>query len=266
MKKYLSLIVVPHDNANVRNYKFSYLLMYSFAALVSLVVLTMIVLVVTYSRVLVKAQQASVLAAENARLIDRAANVDSLENELTHLRAMGVQIKSMLGIGLSAEDSTLVANLSPDASSPALAGTIEAEDATVAQQKLLLKAVPSMWPVKGYVTREFHVTGGEKSEHFHPGIDIAAKRNTPVRASAEGVVIASGRDETYGYLVVIDHGFGITTVYGHNARNLVNVGDRVTRGQTIAFLGSTGKSTAPHVHFEVKQNGVPVDPRKYLLN
>jgi murein DD-endopeptidase MepM/ murein hydrolase activator NlpD len=266
MKKHLSLIVVPHDNANVRNYKFSYLLVYSFAALVGVAVLTMIVLFVTYSRVFVKAQQASGLAAENARLIDRAASVDSLESELTHLRTMGVQIKSMLGIGLSAEDSTLVANLSPDAGSPAIAGTIETADATEAHQKLLLKAVPSMWPVKGYVTREFHVTGGEKNEHFHPGIDIAAKRNTPVRASAEGVVIASGRDETYGYLVVIDHGFGITTVYGHNARNLVNVGDRVTRGQTIAFLGSTGKSTAPHVHFEVKQNGVPVDPRKYLLN
>ncbi len=266
MKKYFSLIVVPHDNANVRNYKFSYPLVYSLGVLIVIAVLTMVVLVVTYSRVLVKAHQADLLASENARLIDRNASIDSLESELIYLQTMGVQIKGMLGIGLSAEDSTLVANLSPTTGSPALVGTIEMADATEAQQKLLLKAVPSMWPVKGYVTREFHVTGGEKNQHFHPGIDIAAKRNTPVRASAEGVVIANDRDETYGYIVVIDHGFGITTVYGHNARNLVNVGDRVTRGQTIAFLGSTGKSTAPHVHFEVKQNGVPVDPRKYLLN
>jgi murein DD-endopeptidase MepM/ murein hydrolase activator NlpD len=97
-------------------------------------------------------------------------------------------------------------------------------------------------------------------------MDIAAKRNTPVRASAEGVVTESGWDETYGHLVVIDHGFGITTLYGHNSRNLVNVGDRVDRGQTIAFLGNTGKSTAPHLHFEVRKNDVPEDPRKYLLN
>ena len=76
----------------------------------------------------------------------------------------------------------------------------------------------------------------------------------------------SGFDETYGWMVEVDHGYGIRTVYGHNARNLVKAGDRVTRGTTIAFVGSTGKSTAPHLHFEVRENGVPVDPRKYLLN
>ena len=123
-----------------------------------------------------------------------------------------------------------------------------------------------MWPLKGYVTREFRVSPGDKTEQYHPGIDIAAQRNTPVRAAAEGVVTTSGWDETYGYLVVIDHGFGIASLYGHNSRNLVSVGDRVDRGQTIAFLGSTGKSTAPHLHFEVRKNDVPVDPRKYLLN
>lgn len=266
MKKYLSLIVVPHDNANVRNYKFSYLLLYGLGIVVVLSVVTMILLFVTYGRVLKRAHEAGLLAVENTRLRERDAYVDSLENELVAVQTMGIHIKSMLGIGLSPEDSTLVANLSPNSRSTALLGTKETTDANEAQQKLLLKATPSMWPVKGYVTREFHVTGGEKSEDYHPGMDIAAKRNTPVRASAEGVVTTSDRDETYGYLVVIDHGFGITTVYGHNARNLVNAGDRVVRGQTIAFLGSTGKSTAPHVHFEVRQNGVPVDPRKYLLN
>jgi murein DD-endopeptidase MepM/ murein hydrolase activator NlpD len=67
-------------------------------------------------------------------------------------------------------------------------------------------------------------------------------------------------------MIEIDHGYGIYTLYGHHSRNLVNVGDRVARGGTIAFLGSTGKSTAPHLHFEIRKNGIPVDPKEYLLN
>jgi murein DD-endopeptidase MepM/ murein hydrolase activator NlpD len=80
------------------------------------------------------------------------------------------------------------------------------------------------------------------------------------------MVVSSGWNDTFGYQVVVDHGFGIHTLYGHNSRNIVKEGDRVARGQTIAFVGSTGASTAPHLHFEVKKNGVPVDPRNYLLN
>jgi len=266
MKKYLSLIVAPHDNANVRNYKISYTMLYALGVIVALSVLALVVLVIAYSRVAVRAQHAEEMLSRNETLVIRRAEIDSLRTELVRLQTMGIQIKNMMGVDLSAEDSALVANLSPIAKSPAISGAFETVDATEAQQKLLLKAIPSMWPVKGYVTKEFSVTGGEKNEQFHPGMDIAAARNTPVRASAEGVVITSGWDEIYGYLVVIDHGFGITTAYGHNTRNLVNVGDRVSRGQTIAFLGSTGKSTAPHLHFEVKKNGVPVNPRDYLLN
>jgi len=266
MKKYLSLIVVPHDDSNVRNFKVSYAVAYAFVALVVLCVLTFVVVLGTYGRVLVKAHEADRLARENGRLIERTAGIDSLRSELLHAQALGIQIKNMLGVKLTAADSSLVANVTPIANSPAIPGTFEAGEAAHEDQKQLLRAIPSMWPLKGYVTRGFRVSVGEKDEQYHPGIDIAAKRNTPVRASAEGVVTTSGWDETYGYLVVIDHGFGITTVYGHNSRNLVNAGDRVGRGQTIAFLGSTGKSTAPHLHFEVRKNDVPEDPRKYLLN
>jgi murein DD-endopeptidase MepM/ murein hydrolase activator NlpD len=266
MKKYLSLIVVPHDDSNVRNFKISYGVVYGFLVLITLCVVTVLVVVGSYGRILVRAHEADRLARENARLVDRAAGIDSLRAELLRAQALGIQIKNMLGVGLTAEDSSLVANLTPAANSPAIPRSFETAEASVEDQKMMLRAIPSMWPLKGYVTREFRASVGDKTEQYHPGIDIAAKRNTPVQAAAEGVVTTSGWDETYGYLVVIDHGFGITTLYGHNSRNLVSVGDRVARGQTIAFLGSTGKSTAPHLHFEVRKNDVPVDPRKYLLN
>lgn len=266
MKKYLSIILVPHDDSKMRNYRVSYGLVYAFLVLIIVSVVTMSVFVGTYGRVLWMAQQSRGLAAENHELRERNAQIDSLRTELVRLQTMGIQIKNMLGVGLSTEDSVLVASLSPIVNSPAISASAEVDEAVRSEQQMLLKAIPSLWPVKGYVTREFFTTGGEKSPHYHPGMDIAAPRSTPVRASAEGVVVRSEWDDTYGHVVVIDHGFGLATLYGHNARNLVNVGDRVARGQTIAFVGNTGKSTAPHLHFEVKKTGVPVNPRNYLLN
>jgi len=266
MRKQFSIIIVPHDDSKMRNYRFSYALMYTFIALVVVSVASLIIFVATYGKILFAANQSHGLARENAILLERNAHVDSLRTELVRLQTMGIQIKKMLGVGLSEEDSVLVASLSPIVNSPAISGDSDAAAAGRSEQQLLLKAIPSVWPLKGYVTREFFTTGGEKNQQFHPGMDIAAKRNTPVRTSAEGVVVTSDWDDTYGYMIVIDHGFGISTLYGHNARNLVAIGDRVTRGQTIAFVGSTGKSTAPHLHFEVRKNGVHVDPRNYLLN
>lgn len=266
MKKYLSLILVPHDDSRVRNLRISYVAVYVFAAVAGLCVLAVVVLLATFGRLIVKAAETDRLASENARLIERNAEIDSLRAELVHVQALGLQIKTMLGIGLTPEDSTLVANWTPSVQSPSISDPFERTEETEQEQKELLQAIPSTWPARGYVTREFNVTGGDTQERYHPGMDIAASRNTPVRASADGVVTTSGWDETYGYSVIIDHGFGLNTVYGHNSRNLVQVGDRVSRGQTIGFLGSTGRSTAPHLHFEVRKNGVPEDPRKYLLD
>lgn len=266
MKKFFTVIIVPHDDSKMRNYRVSYALLYTFLSIAGLLFTTVLVFALTYGRVLFEAHQAAGLERENAKLLERNAEVDSLRTELVRLQTLGIQIKKMLGVGLSMEDSILVADLSPVANSPAIGVDGGGAEAARSEQQLMLKAIPSLWPVKGYVTREFFTTGGEKSQQYHPGMDIAAKRNTPIRTSAEGVVIVSEFDDTYGYMIVIDHGFGMTTLYGHNARNLVNVGDRVVRGQTIAFLGTTGKSTAPHVHFEVKKKGVPVNPRNYLLN
>jgi murein DD-endopeptidase MepM/ murein hydrolase activator NlpD len=224
------------------------------------------VVIFTYGRIAGVAHRAAGMSRENHRLRGQLAEVDSLRVELFELRALGLQMKHMLGIPLSPADSALVASLSPVARTPSIPHDEENSGVGPTEQRLMLNSMPTVWPVKGYVTKEFKITGGEKNPFYHTGMDIAAERETPVLAVADGIVEMSGFDETYGWMVEVDHGYGIRTVYGHNSRNLVKTGDRVTRGTTIAFVGSTGKSTAPHLHFEVRENGVPVDPRKYLLN
>lgn len=111
---------------------------------------------------------------------------------------------------------------------------------------------------------------GERSDpftglnEFHSGLDFAGRAGSPIVAAADGVVSWAGTREGYGHMVEINHSNGLVTRYGHTQRNLVHSGELVSKGQTIALLGSTGRSTGPHVHFEVLQGGVAVDPAQYL--
>jgi len=128
-------------------------------------------------------------------------------------------------------------------------------------------AIPSIWPVEsGYISSKFGYRRHPilKRTRFHSGVDFACKPGTPVHATAEGVVTFSGWQSGYGRLVEILHPGGLVTRYGHNQENLVAEGDRVRKGQAIAKVGSTGRSTGPHVHFEVRDNGRPVDPLSYV--
>ncbi len=122
------------------------------------------------------------------------------------------------------------------------------------------------WPISGPITSPYgwrtHPIFG--TSRYHSGIDIGADYGDPIRAADGGVIIYADWMGGYGYAVIIDHGGGISTLYGHNSELLVGVGQRVYKGQTIARAGSTGYSTGPHCHFEVRQNGSPVNPMAYL--
>jgi len=133
-------------------------------------------------------------------------------------------------------------------------------------KRSLFASTPSVWPVRGWVTSPF---GNRTSPFsgilkFHEGIDIAAQTGTPVMAPADGVVIKAGFSTGYGNMVELSHGYGIKTVYGHNSRLNVKAGQRVKRGEIISFIGDTGSSTGPHLHYEVRMNGLPVNPVRYM--
>ena len=133
-------------------------------------------------------------------------------------------------------------------------------------QRSLLAAKPSAWPVKGWLTSTF----GMRRDPFngkrkmHEGLDIAARTGTAVIATADGIVSSVKTEPGYGKVVTVDHGYGYRTIYGHNSRIYVKVGQRVRRGDRIAAVGNTGRSTGSHVHYEIRLNGVPVNPHKYL--
>lgn len=135
---------------------------------------------------------------------------------------------------------------------------------------LELDYTPTIWPlvIKGYITSYFGYRRDPVSGRtgiFHEGLDIAARTGTPIRATAAGTVTIARRNGTYGLLVEIKHGnYGFTTRYAHNSKILVKAGQTVKKGDLIAYVGSTGKSTGPHLHYEVRFKNKPVDPRNYL--
>jgi murein DD-endopeptidase MepM/ murein hydrolase activator NlpD len=117
-----------------------------------------------------------------------------------------------------------------------------------------------IWPVNAPITSPF----GWRWGRMHEGLDLGAAYGSPIAAAAGGVVIYAGWEDGYGNLVVIDHGGGIATAYGHQSQIAVSVGQTVSQGETIGYVGSTGHSTGPHLHFEVRVNGQAVDPLGYL--
>lgn len=136
----------------------------------------------------------------------------------------------------------------------------------ISTERQIYKATPNLWPVAGYLTSHYgmrlHPIDGFRESH--QGLDIAGPAGSPIRSAADGEVKLAGWAGGYGNVVVIDHGMGYSTRYGHNRLLLVKKGDRVKRGQTIALMGQTGKATGPHCHYEVWYNGRAVNPYRFL--
>ena len=128
------------------------------------------------------------------------------------------------------------------------------------------RSAPAQAPSPGIVSSSFgpRTDPLDGTREFHKGVDIAAPAGTPVKAAAPGKVISSGWVAGYGNMVEVDHGGGLVTRYAHNSRNLVSVGEEIQAGQPVALVGSTGRSTGAHVHFEVRRLGKPVDPAELV--
>lgn len=133
-------------------------------------------------------------------------------------------------------------------------------------KRSLYASTPSVWPVRGWITSPFgnRVSPFSGINKFHEGLDIAAQTGTPIMAPADGVVVKAGFSTGYGNMVELSHGYGIKTLFAHNSRLSVKAGQRIKRGDVICYVGDSGSSTGPHLHYEVRLNNLPVNPIKYM--
>jgi murein DD-endopeptidase MepM/ murein hydrolase activator NlpD len=237
------------------------------------------------------AQQAAILKAKRdseAHLNALARRLGELQAEMLRLNALGSRLTRLANLDPRefnfSEPPGLGGPERPTSVVTAAPNTLEALDkisrqletqreklnaleSVMLDKQLSSRVTPSGWPVDGgWVSSGFGLRAdpftGQQSHH--EGVDIASRLGSPILAMGDGLITWSGEKQGYGSMVEVTHESGLVSRYAHTRANLVKVGDRVTKGQAIALVGSTGRSTGPHLHFEVVRNGVAVNPARYL--
>ena len=174
-----------------------------------------------------------------------------------------------VGLSLEKLDFKSVLNTTADVKEEAIFQATELKSliATLSQRQSLLDSVPTINPVDGWIASGF----GRRISPFtgklarHEGLDVAAPIGTPIYAPADGVVVFAGKKPGFGNFIMIAHGYGIVTRYGHCNEILVNLGQRIDRGEKLGTVGMTGRTTGPHLHYEIVVNGKTVNPRRFIL-
>jgi len=235
------------------------------ASIVGLVVLvTVVVIVAAYGPIVAAAAREPLLARQVTRLTVENRRVAELAKALDEAEARYAQLRGMLGaeMGPQPADSAAGAHAPGERLyvAPPLLARAPAEGADGAAAPATGPSLPSIWPlmVPSYRTRG--MVGADSAQETHPGIDLAVPVGSDVRASGGGVVREAGQDSAYGLYVLIQHPQGYQSMYGHLSRLLVGRNEAVRAGQVIALSGNTGRSTAPHLHFEIRRGGRSIDP------
>jgi murein DD-endopeptidase MepM/ murein hydrolase activator NlpD len=263
-RRNLSVIIVPHDRGYSRTIKTSYVRLKIAGVMAALCMIAVVAALGHYVILLKKTKEMSRLVAENRDLTDKVSHVDELSEKLESYEIYVQRINTLLGVSVSPEREQRSMMTAEDQPPPMDAG-IEVVPAGGDRAILIhsmVGEIPSEWPLtrRGFITR-----GHLEDKSSHTGVDIAVPEQTPVRATASGLVSRIGWNNVYGNYIEIMHSDGYSTLYGHNSRLIVRGGQWVRRGEIIAFSGNTGRSTAPHLHYEVRHKGVAVDPQPYLL-
>jgi murein DD-endopeptidase MepM/ murein hydrolase activator NlpD len=288
-KRYSTIIFVPHARAKFRKLKVSHRLLFSVISLITSSLCLSTFFSVQYFTSLSQTHELSKLQRENRDL--QVANEQfskSVESLRTQLRTVEDRTRKLAIIaGISTLDETSQGGVGGVRQNEELTGNPYRDDVDkmsfrshrldsdlsileqkfVAQQQLL-SCTPSIAPVRGILTDGF----GGRSDPFtgeagtHSAVDISSAIGQPVRAPADGIVVKSEWANGYGNVIYLSHGYGYSTRYGHLKNFAVHPGDKVKRGDIIGYVGSTGRSTGPHLHYEVRLNNNPVNPLEYILN
>lgn len=244
----LSFIVVPHGELETRSYSISYRRLRIYLGAAAVLLIAFIVVVSSWWYVAAQAARVPGLEREVARLEQERERVAELARTLSEVEAQYERVRRLLG-----------ADAAPAGSEPLLPPLRQSDDSAGGTPTA---ARPDSWPLtqSGFITRALSDAGGAN----HPGLDIAVAAGSYIRAAAAGRIAGAGDDPVYGNFVLIDHGQDYQTMYGHASKLFVREGDVVQRNEVIALSGSTGRSTAPHLHFEVRRDGEPLNPLDFV--
>lgn len=286
--KKFAILIIPEGSHKVRRFSVKRGVVQTVAGLLLLMLLAVGAVLVDYTRTSLDRNELQSLRTQNrtqaTELRKLSASLESLREEMVVLAQNDAKVRVMAqlsrpksdvlaGIGGPPESdaTTDFASLQKQIDQIVQAIDLRRESqeeiqAFLSDQRSLLASKPKGWPSRGWMTSGFGMRRSPFSgkPKMHEGVDIAASTGTPVYATADGIVSQAETVAGYGKLVVIDHGYGYKTYYGHNSKLNVKVGQKVRRSDRIASVGNTGSSTGPHVHYEVRLNGVPLNPRKYL--
>ena len=271
-KKRVTFLIVPEGSPRSLKFTLSLWAIRVITGAAAFLVVLVIAMSVLHGKLLYEVIAGKSLKQENERLRMYNTRVVELEKELQEYKTFVGRVAELAGVqygdssGTHAAEYDTLLDVEPSEMISPLAeqqGEILSAVDSVETGADSLTAVPRGAPIAGWITQGFSMDVPD-FRSAHPGVDFAAKTGTDVKATAGGMVILAGWDEIYGNLVAIDHLNGYVTYYGHNSKNLVKVGDTVSRGQVIALSGNTGRSSAPHLHYEIRKDDVPVNPESHL--
>ena len=299
-KKYTVIIIPDKSSGTVR---FGVTLRTLWMSILSVLILVALSIILVNGRVSLEKQIVSLeplhkRAVAQRKLLDRfSARLQEIDNGLTVLQKFEDQLRVMASVkpkslkneiglgGVSKDDQFIdIEGLSP--SGRRIATRLNRQFLDIEQRsstqkrafgnlvnffnekKVLLLHIPSILPAKGWLTSGFgnRISPFTGRKEFHSGIDVVARRGAPVISPADGLVIKARRESGYGIVLEIRHMQGIVTRFAHLKKNLVRAGSRVKRGEIVSQVGSTGRSTGPHLHYEVLLNGVAVNPMLYIVD
>ena len=284
--EFYTLIVVPHAKAQFRKFQIPVGLVRRARLLGGVCGAVLFGMFAHYVYMNVQAREMRQLRAENQSLATRTGEyqklTEGLKAQLSQLQTTVTKLGVMAGVEVEQNAPAGVGGAtSYDSLAPDLKSYIQGIDQEVSDlkrrsarletfltdQKIMLASTPSTWPVRGYLSTSFgnRLDPFTGQPDFHPGIDIATQTGTPITAPADGTVIFTGPKAAYGNAIVINHGYGTVTQYGHLSSIAVRAGQKVNRGDTIGYVGNTGRSTGPHLHYEVWVRDQARNPMNYII-
>ncbi len=282
-KRYFSLIFVPDQERDPKSISMSYAKGRLIGGIACFLLIHIILGGFGYVRLIKTEKIANVLRNENIELKEDNRKIEQIIKDFQEVQITRDKITQALGgsLGLDGQSARALEGISiPIQTQRTVRSQQNADIPAAGLNEETLRThldfltekddeyfnpddVPTLLPVKGYLTTHFQ-KGGWFARRNHFGIDIAARKGTIIKAAGSGVVLISNWTPDFGNVVVIAHGRGLFTYYAHAMRLLVEQGQQVRKGQSIALLGSSGKSSAPHLHFEIWRNGEPIDPEAFL--